>query len=142
MRVLVDTSVLVRLRDAGSPAGDVCRDALSLLRSQHNEVCLCAQPIIEYWVVATRPRDVNGLGLTTREAEGDLTDFGRLFRWLREPPDIAQRWRRLVTRYSVSGKPAHDARLVALMQAHRLSTILTLNPADFSRYKGIRCLTP
>jgi predicted nucleic acid-binding protein len=51
-------------------------------------------------------------------------------------------WRRLVTAHQVSGKSAHDARLVALMQAHGVARRVTLNPGDFARYQEIGCLTP
>jgi hypothetical protein len=40
------------------------------------------------------------------------------------------------------GVQVHDARLVALMMAHGLSHLLTLNPADFQRYPGITALSP
>ncbi len=59
---------------------------------------------------------------------------------LDEPPDIAQRWLDLVRRYEVKGKEVHDARLVAL--AHDIPYILTLNPADFSRYQEVTAITP
>ncbi|NCO40880.1 MAG: PIN domain nuclease [Armatimonadetes bacterium CG_4_10_14_3_um_filter_66_18] len=142
MRLLVDTNVLVRLRDAASPLSSVCEQAVGRLRQEGHDLVACAQVAIEFWVVVTRPREANGLGMTPAQAEAALRDFDVLLRWLPEPPDLAQRWRRLVTRYFVSGKPAHDARLVALRQAHRLPSVLTLNPTDFSRYSGIRCLSP
>jgi predicted nucleic acid-binding protein len=40
------------------------------------------------------------------------------------------------------GKPAHDARIAAIMLAHNVTNILTLNPDDFSRYQGITPVTP
>jgi hypothetical protein len=42
----------------------------------------------------------------------------------------------------VSGKKAHDARLVAAMLAHGLSRLLTFNVSDFARYPGITVLEP
>ena len=36
----------------------------------------------------------------------------------------------------------HDARLVALMQVHGITHILTLNRADFARYPGIVPIDP
>jgi predicted nucleic acid-binding protein len=47
-----------------------------------------------------------------------------------------------VEAYSVIGKPAHDARIVALMLAHGVTQLLTLNPSDFARYQGITTVTP
>lgn len=44
--------------------------------------------------------------------------------------------------YSVCGKQAHDARIAALMLAHGVKHLLTLNPSDFARYHGIKPVTP
>jgi hypothetical protein len=62
--------------------------------------------------------------------------------WLPEPADIGARWRKLVNRYGVLGVRAHDARLVALMEAHALTHVLTLNREDFEGYDGISVLLP
>ena len=142
MNVLVDTNVLVRLREAHSLARPDCDRALRCLRQAGHVLHICTQVAIEYWVVITRPREVNGLGLTTEEAESDLQKFEQLFVWLAEPADVGRRWRALVNKHKVRGRQAHDARLAAFMNAHGLTTILTLNAADFARYDGITCLLP
>ena len=51
-------------------------------------------------------------------------------------------WKQLVVRHAVLGVQVHDARLVALMQAHNVTHILTLNPGDFHRYPGITAISP
>jgi predicted nucleic acid-binding protein len=61
---------------------------------------------------------------------------------LPETPALYQAWENLVTQHQVSGKPAHDARLVAAMQVHGLTAILTFDKAGFSRYPGIEVLHP
>jgi hypothetical protein len=40
------------------------------------------------------------------------------------------------------GKPAHDARLVAAMERHGLTHLLTFNLVDFQRYAGLELLDP
>jgi predicted nucleic acid-binding protein len=57
-------------------------------------------------------------------------------------PSIYPRWEALVTQHRVSGKPAHDARLVAAMQVHGLTAILTFDKTGFSRYPGIEVVHP
>jgi len=42
----------------------------------------------------------------------------------------------------VSGKKVHDARLVATMNVHHVSRILTFNTGDFSRYPGLTAIDP
>jgi predicted nucleic acid-binding protein len=51
-------------------------------------------------------------------------------------------WRQLIVTHSVQGKQVHDARLAALMQAHGITHILTLNGSDFTRYPGITPIDP
>lgn len=104
-------------------------------------VVLCTQNLIEYWAVATRPISANGLGRSPLQASLDLTDFATFPR-LEEPPDIYLYWKRLVEKFNVSGRPAHDARLIALMDAHGISGLITLNKRDFARYPHITCQTP
>jgi predicted nucleic acid-binding protein len=142
LKVLLDTSILLRLRDADSPFHSICVQAIERLQDGTNELYISAQIMIEYWVVATRPREVNGFGLDPADVDGDLVDFEHGFRVLPEVPDVAERWRSLVREYSVRGRPAHDTRLVALMLAHEVNHILTLNPADFARYAEITVLQP
>src|SRR4051794_13619206 len=118
MAVLADTSCLLRLRDPTDPQYANCRAVLEPATAAQHGLCACAQVLIEYWVVATRPASNNGFGLTPDEAAADVAALRAFLPCLPEPPDVADRWFRRVTTYRVSGKPAHDARLVALMEAH------------------------
>jgi len=54
-----------------------------------------------------------------------------------EDETIFQNWEELVKSYKVSGKPSHDARIVAAMQTHGIENLLTLNTPDFKRYSAI-----
>jgi predicted nucleic acid-binding protein len=142
MPVLVDTSVLLRLRDPNDPNHSQCRAIMDPGPVGDHGICLCAQVLIEYWVVATRPSAANGLGLSPAEAEGDVIALRSLLPCLPEPPDLADRWFALVSRHHVAGKPAHDARLIALMDAHGVRRLLTLNPSDFTRYPQLQVFSP
>lgn len=53
-------------------------------------------------------------------------------------------FRRLLLQYSVVGRQVHDARLVAMMLAWQIESILTLNDRDFRRFapEGITIVTP
>jgi predicted nucleic acid-binding protein len=68
------------------------------------------------------------------------------FPLLPDSPDIYPVWESLVIQYRVAGKPAHDARLVAAMLVHGLTTILTtiltFDRTGFSRFAGIEVLHP
>jgi predicted nucleic acid-binding protein len=72
----------------------------------------------------------------------EITGFKELFHVLPESPQILPEWERLVSAYRVSGKNAHDARLVAVMNVNRIEKILTFNTADFTRFREIQVLDP
>jgi len=61
---------------------------------------------------------------------------------LPDTDDVYPEWRRLVVTHGVSGKKAHDARLVAAMTVNRITHILTFNADNFARYAGIHVLHP
>ena len=142
MRYLVDTNVLLRRALASSSQSSVCDQAVSKLVWAEHELHICAQVVIEFWAVSTRPPDVNGLGLTPAVTSQQTAELREAFICLPEPPDMAERWQAIAEKHSIRGKQAHDARLVAIMLAHNVTHILTLNPVDFARYPEITTVTP
>ena len=142
MKYLIDTNVLLRWSAAGDPRYAECVGAVDDLTARGIDVCVCAQVLIEYWAASTRPEEANGLGLSPSDVDARLIQVDRIFTLLPEPPDIAQRWRELARTHGVSSKETHDARIVALMLAHGVTHILTLNTADFARYTEITTVTP
>lgn len=55
---------------------------------------------------------------------------------------MADAWENLVSGHLVSGKQAHDAHLVAVMNIHGVRRILTFNGADFGHYDSIEVIAP
>jgi predicted nucleic acid-binding protein len=55
---------------------------------------------------------------------------------------VLETWQRIVVEHGVSGKQAHDAHIVAMMQVHSVMSILTFNGTHFKRYPGINVLAP
>lgn len=97
MKLLLDSNVLLRWSDSKASEHASCMEAVSRLAQSSNLVCVCAQVIIESYVVATRPVEVNGLGFSPSEARQTLTDIEGSFACLPEPPDMAVCWRRLMS---------------------------------------------
>ena len=93
-------------------------------------------------LVATRPLSVNGLGMTPAQAQSELARIKSLFRLLPDTPAIYDEWETVVSRHQVSGRNAHDARIVAAMNIHAISSILTFNGDDFKRYDAINVMSP
>lgn len=134
MTHVVDTSILVRQADPNSADRPLALQALARLTGRGEALQIVPQNMVEFWVVATRSQAVNGLGLSTADADVERRRLESLFPLLPDPPDLYARWVGLVNRFGVSGKPVHDARIVAAMLAHSLTHILTFNGADFRRY--------
>lgn len=143
MRYLVDSNVLLRLLQRNDPHHSTIRQAVHTLLSRGDEVCCAPQNIVELWNVSTRPATAKGgFGLTTSETDRRVRLIERVFTVLDETPAVYPEWRRLVVTHSVMGVQVHDARIVAMMNVHGVTHLLTLNGADFARYAGITCLAP
>jgi len=143
MLVLVDTNVVLRVIEPRHQHHIEAVGALRGLRQAGHELCIVPQIHYEFWVVATRSVTHNGLGMTPEEAAAELANLGPpLFRFLRDERAIYGSWRELVGKYAVLGRQAHDARLIAAMERHDLTHLLTFNTSDFGRYAGKTILDP
>ena len=140
--MLIDTSTLLRTLQPSHPQRETVRVAIKALTARGRELHIVPQNLFELWVVATRPVAQNGLGLSITEATSELMRLKSMFPLLPDTPAIYPVWENLVIQYQVSGKPAHDARLVAAMLVHGLTTILTFDKTGFSRYDGIEVVQP
>ncbi len=142
MAYLSDTSVVLRLSQPHHPLSSVVRKCLKKLEKDGEELVIVPQVVVEFWTVATRPTDVNGLGFTTEQTEKELESLQRLFKVLPENEKIFEEWKTLVVKYKVAGKPTHDARIAAAMIVHKIDNILTLNSGDFKRFTEIKAIKP
>jgi predicted nucleic acid-binding protein len=139
---LFDTNIFLRLSDRISANYALARDATYILIEQGHKCCLTSQIIIEFWVVATRPTGVNGLGWTPERTKNQINQFLTRFTVLEETPEIFTLWFQLVTDYNIKGKRTHDIRLLAVMKAHSITHLLTFNPDDFVPLPNIIILQP
>jgi len=143
VQILLDTNILVRsFNKASREHGETVRAVAELRRMGHTPV-IVPQCLYEYWVVATRPIEQNGYGLTTYEADKRVEQLQPpLFQLLLDERAILPRWRDLVTRYEAKGKSAHDTRIVAAMVRHGLTHLLSWNSRHFARYTEVVSVTP
>jgi len=139
---LFDTNIFLRLSDRISANYALARDVTYILIEQGHKCCLTSQIIIEFWVVATRPTEVNGLGWTPERTKNQINQFLTRFTVLEETPEIFTLWFQLVTDYNIKGKRTHDIRLLAVMKAHSITHLLTFNPDDFVPLPNIIILQP
>lgn len=142
MTYVVDTNVLARIIHKNHPMQKTAKEAIKLLLSRGETLCVLPQNLYEFWVMATRPALQNGFGLTPADAETQIEEFETLFSLRRDTSAIYDEWRKLVAQHSVLGKNAHDTRIVAAMKVHGITHLLTFNTGDFNRYSDISVISP
>lgn len=84
MRFLVDTNVLTCLAQPNHAQHALVLDALAALAGRGDEACIVPQNVYEFWVVSTRPREQNGLGLDAAQVKAELARMTDLFRMVRD----------------------------------------------------------
>ena len=137
MAYLLDTNILLRLFGDNSADYLTAFSAVDALKERDESLYFSPQNAAELWNVVTRPVSKNGLGLSVDRADALLTEIEQLFELLLDAPSIYPAWRSLVQTAKVSGVQVYDARLVAWMQVHGVSHILTFNVGDFKRFEEI-----
>ena len=142
MRALLDTNIVLRNFNRDDSAHQLVSGHLQNLARRGFEFCVAPQILYEVWVVATRPADVNGLGMETHQA-ADLVRSAKVsYLLLPDPPDLIDRWLDPCVRHDAKGRHGHDVRLVAWMNAHDIVDIVTLNAAHFAAFRMIRTNIP
>jgi predicted nucleic acid-binding protein len=136
MAYLLDTTILVRLANAGDAHHAVAARAVLELHRRGEVLHVTPQVMVEFRNVATRPVAANGAGLPAVDAEAHAAAFEARFPLLPETPDIYPTWKGLVSALVVIGKQVHDARLVAVCHVHAVTHVLTFNVSHFARLAG------
>ena len=139
--ILLDTNLLGRLTDSADPQCPAARHAMHTLSGRGEQLAIVPQNLYEFWAVATRTPEVNGLGLTTAQTSQWLTFFQRRFALLPDREELPARWHDLVKSHAIKGFRSHDVRLVAAMQCYGITRMLTFNAGDFKGL-GITVIDP
>lgn len=142
MRVLVDTNILLRSVQPNHPLCSQATQAVSKLIRQKDAVFFCAQNIAEFWNVATRPADRNGLGLSPEEVLQEVSNIEKSLMLLPDVPAIYSAWKQIVAAHKVQGVKVYDARLAAIMSVYAVESVLTFNSVDFDRFTNVRAIHP
>jgi predicted nucleic acid-binding protein len=139
--ILLDTNILLRRAQPSHPIHALAVDSVARLLTAGEAVHFTLQNIAEFWNVATRRAEHNGLGFSAAVTLTEVEKIEEAFELLPDTPPIYAEWKSLVVRHSVVGAKVHDARLVAAMNVHGVRRLLTLNAGDFTRY-GIEVVQP
>jgi predicted nucleic acid-binding protein len=139
--ILLDTNILLRRAQPSHPSHALAVDSVARLLAAGEAVHFTLQNIAEFWNVATRRAEHNGLGFPAAVTLTEVEKIEAAFELLPDTPPIYTEWKSLVVRHGVVGVKVHDARLVAAMSVHGVRRLLTFNAADFPRY-GIEVVEP
>jgi predicted nucleic acid-binding protein len=140
--LLLDTNIWLRMVQPQAPQHTLAVDALATLVAQGDTVYFTAQNVIEFWSVATRPVEANGLGWSVEATKAEVDRVMALFPLLADTPAVFTHWLALVSAHRVTGRRVHDARLVAVMLAHGVHHVLTFNGDDFRAFNEIVVVEP
>ena len=79
MDLLIDTNILVRRINRHDPQYRDVRHALEEIARRGDRICITPQNMTEFWNVATRPANKNGLALTPSHADRIVRRFEESF---------------------------------------------------------------
>lgn len=135
--ILLDTNILIHANQPASPHYATITGKLKEFARDKQELMICPQVLYEYYVAVTRPLTQNGYGLSSEEAMEQINIFKNAYTFIDDSENVFTAWVSIIHKYKTIGKPAHDARLVAIMQVWAIHHIYTMNPGDFNRYADI-----
>lgn len=139
---LIDTNIWLRTVQHEASQHTLAVDALATLLAQGHDVCITAQNVIEFWSVASRPIEANGLGWPVDVVRQEVERLQAQLSLLEDSSDVFGHWLPLVSSGKVTGRRVHDARLVAVMLAYGVTHLLTFNRDDFRQFSMITVVTP
>ena len=139
---LLDTNIWLRSVQRESPHHQLVVEALATLLAQGHDIFITAQNVIEFWSVASRPVEANGLGWSVETVTHECEQLQAQFPLLEDRADVFVQWLHLVSTYRVIGRRVHDARIVAAMIVHGVTHLLTFNRDDFRQFPMIVVVTP
>lgn len=137
---LIDTNILLAATNNRHPGFEGAKRLFGLAIGAGVHLALCGQIVREYMVVATRPVEVNGLGLTAKDALKNIAWFRGQSIFLDETEQVSKKLLELIQTKGVLGKRIHDAYLVALMHEYTIPFLVTANGGDFEGFTGFRMM--
>ncbi len=139
--VFIDTNILLHANLADSPFQQVAQARLIELKNHGAEIWISRQILKEYLAVLTRPAYMVG-GVAVQTLIDDLNYFTYTFQVADDTSLVAQHLVKLLRQITITGRQVYDANIVATMQAHGITQLLTHNVGDFARYAHLITVLP
>src|SRR6266851_4503566 len=96
MSVLVDTNVLLRRTQPTHEHHNIAVESVARLLAGGEPVHIAPQIVAEFWNVATRPVQNNGLGFSAAMALAEVEKLETALTLLPDTPALYPEWKRLV----------------------------------------------
>lgn len=132
-KVLVDTNVLLEASDEGRRLHVQSLTVFQNSLKDGVDLFLCTQVIREYLVVATRPIENNGLGMTPATAIGNIRQFRTRSSCVAETLQAGELFLEWAARFGTCGKKLHDLQILATASTAGIDVLLTANEQDFPK---------
>ena len=92
MNIFIDTNILLRLADETSNQHELVSRAIAAILTRGDELCFAPQSIVEFWAVASRTREANGLGFALSTVEERVQEFIEDYVLLEENNEVFPNW--------------------------------------------------
>lgn len=138
--IFFDTNILLIATDESRRGHKTAKSLLMSLLKEGVNICLSGQVAREYLVVASRPAQVNGLGLSSGHAVHNIEAIKERALFLEETGFTSELLQHMVVQHKLKGKRIHDANIIATMRTHRITYLLTENPADFECFEHVKLI--
>ena len=139
--VFVDANILIYARQAHSPFHNDALSKLAALDAAGHPLWTSRQVLREYLAGMSRP-NLTAAPPPMADLIADVHLFLTKFIVVEDGPAVTHHLLGLLATVSCLGKQVHDANLVATMQAHGISRLLTHNVADFKRFAAYITVIP
>src|SRR5262249_12986307 len=141
-RAMLDTNVFLAATDQARSEHRQAMVILNEWAGRGTTLYASGQIVREYLAVATRAMDRNGLGLKQADALANVRALRSRTILLAEDTNVAGRLLGMLDEIPCGGKQVHDANVVATMLVHGIDSLITINVADFDRFRQHITLIP
>ncbi len=133
--VFLDTNILLRYDILETPEHKQVRDAIQMLIHWDCSLWISRQVIREYCRALTHPAFPSPLEMT--QAVKRARQLIQFFQIADENEQVMQNLFTLLETIKIGGKQVHDTNIIATMQSFGITHLLTLNLADFDRFRPL-----
>ena len=130
-KALVATNVLLEATDEGRRFHAQAQNLFRNASDDGVDLFLGTQVLREYLVVATRPIENNGLGMTTELALDNIKRFRKRVSLVAETLQAGELFVEWAGKYGIRGKRLHDLQILATASVAGMHALITANEKDY-----------